>query len=63
MSFPVRMRIGTSAEWQAANPVLRHSDVAWSRDTGQYKIGDGVSHWSALPYTGGFGTSDWDTAS
>jgi hypothetical protein len=62
MSFPVRMRIGTAAEWQAANPILRHSDVAFSSDTGQYKIGDGVSKWSALPCAGGFGGGDWDSA-
>jgi hypothetical protein len=63
VSYPVLAQIGSSAEWVAADPVLRDHVIAFTSDSGQYKIGDGVSHWSALPYTGGFGTGDWDTAS
>ena len=46
----IKLRRGTSAEWTASNPVLADGEPGFEKDTGQYKLGNGVSTWSQLPY-------------
>lgn len=57
----IQWRRGTSAEWDAANPILAAGEPGFVLDTGLYKIGDGTTAWTSLPYanTGeGGGVSD-----
>ena len=52
--MPIRMqfRRGTAAQWQVANPTLAQGEFGLEYDTGQFKVGDGVLAWNALPYGG-----------
>jgi hypothetical protein len=46
----VPTRSGTAAEWAAANaPVLGKGELGVNLDTGEVRIGDGTSAFSALP--------------
>lgn len=42
---------GTAAEWLFHDPTLLEGELGLETDTGLYKIGDGSSLWSALPYS------------
>jgi hypothetical protein len=44
---------GTAAQWSALNPVLLDGMPGWERDTGLFKIGDGVTAWNTLAYYSG----------
>ena len=50
--LPVTLRRGTTAEWTAANPVLSAGEPGVDLDTGEQRLGDGVTAWSSLPITG-----------
>lgn len=50
-----QLRRGTAAEWASVNPVLASGEPGVETDTGQQKLGDGVSTWAALPYV----TAGW----
>jgi len=50
MATQIQLRGGTAAQWTAANPVLAEREVGVETDTGLFKIGNGASVWSALPY-------------
>ena len=39
-----------AAEWLQSNPVLLDRELATERDTGKFKLGDGVKAWADLPY-------------
>lgn len=48
----------TSAQWTSLNPVLKAGEVGYVSDLNNiYKVGDGTSTWSQLPYqnAGGVG--------
>jgi hypothetical protein len=47
----IRLRRGTAAQWTTANPVLAQGEPGHETDTGNFKIGDGTTAWSSLPYT------------
>jgi hypothetical protein len=57
-----QLRRGTESQWAGANPRLLLGEPAYSTDTNQIKIGDGINLWSSLPYIniaglpGGVGT-------
>lgn len=51
MGTRMLQRRGTTAEWTAANPVLGDGELGYNRTTGEVKIGDGTSTWTALPST------------
>jgi hypothetical protein len=57
MATRIQLRGDTSTNWQNVNPTLAEREFAIETDTGRYKIGDGTSGWSALPYKGLNGTS------
>ena len=42
--------VRTEAEWSSANPVVEKDKICYSSDKGNYKIGNGTSHWSELKY-------------
>lgn len=46
------LEIDTAADWTAANTVVTASTFALESDTGLFKIGNGVTAWTALPYAG-----------
>lgn len=50
MATRMQQRRGTAAQWTAANPVLAAGEIGFETDTNQFKIGDGSSAWSTLPY-------------
>jgi len=43
----------TNAEWIALDPIVPINIVAWSSDTGVFKIGNGTDIWSDLDYSAG----------
>jgi len=45
-----KLRNGSAALWTAENPILLEGEVGLETDTRKYKVGNGVSAWSALPY-------------
>lgn len=49
----VLVRYDTTANWQAANPVLARGEISVASDTNILKIGDGVTSWSELASIGG----------
>lgn len=46
----IQLRRGTAAQWTTANPVLLEGEFGWETDTGEFKIGNGTSTWTALGY-------------
>ena len=46
----LRLRRDTASAWTAANPVLLLGEVGIETDTRNFKVGNGSSAWSALPY-------------
>lgn len=50
LNYRFAMRRRTSADWTSLNEVLINSEWGYETDTGQLKIGDGVTAWGALPY-------------
>ncbi len=49
----MRFRRDTAANWNAANPVLALGEPGYITDTGQFKVGDGVTVWTSLPISSG----------
>lgn len=52
----IQLRRDTAANWTAVNPILRAGEAGYETNTGRMKIGDGTSHWAALPYVTSGGT-------
>ena len=50
MTFKIRSRRDTAANWTAVNPVLAEGEEGLEMDTQQYKVGDGLTAWNSLPY-------------
>lgn len=46
----IQLRRGTASQWTTANPVLAAGEFGWESDTGNFKIGDGVTAWKTRPY-------------
>jgi len=52
MAVQIQLRRGTASQWTTADPILALAEVGVEIDTNQFKIGDGESAWSDLPYGG-----------
>jgi hypothetical protein len=56
----IQHKRGISTNWTSSNPTLAVGEIGYETNTGKFKIGDGASAWSALPYfstsAGGSGT-------
>jgi hypothetical protein len=50
MATRMQQRRGTEAQWTSADPILAAGEIGFESDSGQFKIGDGVNHWSDLSY-------------
>ncbi|MFA6509926.1 MAG: hypothetical protein WCV62_05675 [Candidatus Peribacteraceae bacterium] len=46
----IQFRRGTAAAWTAADNVLAAGEPGYETDTGNWKIGDGLTHWTTLKY-------------
>jgi len=53
MAVKIQHRRDTSTNWTAANPLLAQGEVGYEYDTGKFKVGNGTSFWSSLPYSSG----------
>lgn len=60
VSHDICLRVGTTDEWEAENPVLKVGEPAFDYTTQKLKIGDGVHAYSELSYIGGESTFDFD---
>lgn len=52
MAHTIQLRGGTSALATSTNPVLHDREMGVETDTVNFKIGDGVTAWTSLPYGG-----------
>ena len=53
MAIQIQFRRGTAAEWMASNPTLADGELGAETDTGKFKLGNGYTGWSMLPYSSG----------
>lgn len=51
MAQHIQLRQGIASLWTSTNPVLALAETGVETDTGRFKLGNGVSTWTALPYT------------
>lgn len=52
MAVKIQLRGDTQANWALANPVIANREMVLETDTLQFKIGNGVSTYTGLPYGG-----------
>lgn len=55
----MHQRIRTALEFATESPVLQLGEYGFEKDTGRTKIGDGVTRWNSLPYSGKDATVEW----
>lgn len=55
-----RMWSDTATNLTANNPTLKDGEWAKESDTGKFKLGDGVTEWTALPYASGSPGVTWN---
>jgi len=46
----MQQRRGTAAQWALENPILAAGEIGFETDEYKFKIGDGLSNWTALAY-------------
>jgi hypothetical protein len=51
MEYKIKFKRDEDGVWALLNPVLREKELALSKDTGQYKIGNGKDAWKDLPFS------------
>jgi collagen type VII alpha len=47
-----KIRRGTSSDWNTADPILGAGEIGYDTTTNGFKIGDGSTVWTSLPYVG-----------
>lgn len=47
----IQVRRGTASEWTSVDPTLSAGEWGLETDTGRYKIGNGLTAWTSLPYS------------
>jgi hypothetical protein len=52
MAVKIQLRGDTAANWASVNPIIADREMVLETDTDQFKIGNGVDTYSALPYGG-----------
>jgi hypothetical protein len=50
MATPIKFKRNSSSGWAADNTVLAAGEPGFERNTGNLKIGNGVTPWNDLPY-------------
>ena len=53
-----RIRRGTTEAFERNNPILQYGEPCFVKDKNGFKIGDGQSRWTELPYINGDIISD-----
>ncbi len=48
--YKIQMRRDKARNWTDNDPILADGEPGYEKDTGRFKIGDGVAPWSRLPY-------------
>lgn len=51
MLVRLRVRRSTTAEWEADDPILLEGEVGYDTVERLFKVGDGVNHWTDLPFS------------
>lgn len=51
MATHIRTRRDTTLNWAAHNPVLQLGEMGYDTDLHKFKVGDGTSTWSLLPWS------------
>ena len=57
----IQFRRATEPEWIERDPILRDGEPALSTDLNKFKIGDGKSKWSELPYQTSYSSAEGTT--
>lgn len=59
----IKLRRGTSSQWETANPILAAGEIGLETETNRTKYGDGATAWTSLPYSvadaSGVSSVDW----
>ena len=53
MAQIIQIRRGTAAQWTATNPLLAQGEMGVELDSLKWKVGNGSTPWSSLPYATG----------
>lgn len=48
----IQFKRGVAARWAELNPILQAGEPGFVTDENRFKIGDGITVWSNLPYIG-----------
>ena len=48
MATRMQQRRGTAQQWTDADPILAAGEIGYETDTNEFRIGDGVNHWTDL---------------
>ena len=48
----IQQKVDTKERWEQNNPRLLNKEIGYEKETGRYKIGDGINLWKNLPYAG-----------
>jgi Major tropism determinant N-terminal domain len=48
----MQFKRNTAAGWTTSNPILAANEFGWESNTNLFKIGNGVTRWTGLPYGG-----------
>ena len=54
MAQQIQFRRGTTAEWEAADPILAQGEIGVNLDGNRFKVGTGLTSWNYLDYTAVF---------
>jgi hypothetical protein len=55
VSVQIQIRRDVSANWASKNPVLAEGEIGYDLTEKKFKVGDGITAWSGLDYSGGGG--------
>lgn len=50
MATKIQFRRDTAANWTSANPILSEAELGYEKDTGKFKLGDGITAWNDQSY-------------
>ena len=53
MASIIQQRRDSAANWTSVNPILAEGEIGAEIDTHKWKLGDGLTAWSSLPYSTG----------
>ena len=53
MSIQIQIRRDDTANWESKNPILAEGEIGYDLTENKFKVGDGISAWMGLEYSGG----------